>query len=1310
MLYRVGLFAALVLPASLLAHRSLQAHNGHVAIARVVQRIEIDGRLEDWPSGLQRYEIEEHLRGRVPEGSADLSASYRVAASSDGQSLYVAVEVRDDFTTFDADGHPAPLARLRPRDCDASIVLLDFEHGEDRNATLRFESSACRWTADDKPAEPRIARVVERAVPGGYVSEWLLDLRALGREDLTESRPLCIGFDVIVQDRDEGKAGLLAISWGPGSRKGRTSRLGDLFLLAESAETGHIEGRLLSIRGDARRTVSVRSAEPADWSLRLLTEPDGAFRVELPAGSCSLRAESLIGWCESRAVDVKPGETVEVELQGASAPSLHPPRSSPARISETIERIATVSSGPWETVATIRELRGPVNALVEGPAGFLWIGTTVGLWRYDGQRFERIDSSVGPAHESIERLLTDRKGRVWIGSRVSTYVLEAGTLTRFARIPLASRSLAFMGPLGEDSGGLVWATQRTALFPLGAPTARSTVIDLPFRATSLLATEDGLLVGTARGLYRVVDGRAEPVVFPEPVDPPKRAGRRRVPSLAARSPGGAWMCYGGRLWIYSDGRAEAVDVGLAAADRHPLTRVLEDHQGSLWLGVRHAGLVEIRDGSLLRHGPELGIFGLSVRCIYEDRHGAIWIGTGAGLSRYSRGGSPVRVVTGTRGKPAGVQALAEDASGGLWVGTAGRGLLRYDGETVRPLDDAPDRLSQGIACLHLDRGGQLWIGTRQGLVRRGDEGYREWGEADGLIARDVRALAQAADESIWVGTARGVSAVRGDRVVDVSLHGPFLHCAVSAILVASSGETWFATPAGLYSWGGDGLRTFTTRDGLPDDEVLELCEGPSGAIWAGSRNGIACFDGDRFRVPDGDLPDLSDSRVHSLLVDRRGHLIIGTRFGVLRFDGQTSQRIPLGADWIDGSGVRDLLETREGDQWLGLFAGGAVRIPQGAELPAIDLIESRNEAERGRRFELEVSASSFAAFEFRGIDLSAGPAQLKYRHRLLGVEDDWTYGHEPRVEYANLAAGDYRFEVEAIDTELDVSPTLAVDVRVRRAWKELAIWGTLSLLGLLTLWLAIRLFARDRALVRARNELEDRVSERTHSLERTRVNLESARGDLRGLAARLITVQEEERRHLARELHDDLTQSLVSLGMEIELLRQASESTGAELDRDLAGLADRARGLAQRAGRMSRRLHPAILTDLGLVGAVEAECQAFERRAGIRVSCRAHLEKGLDADAALSIYRILQESLRNVEKHSGADVAKVRLSESAGVVELTVQDFGRGFEHPSDGGRGLGLTSMEERALLVGGHVLVLSSIGLGTSIELKVRRQIDEP
>jgi signal transduction histidine kinase len=202
----------------------------------------------------------------------------------------------------------------------------------------------------------------------------------------------------------------------------------------------------------------------------------------------------------------------------------------------------------------------------------------------------------------------------------------------------------------------------------------------------------------------------------------------------------------------------------------------------------------------------------------------------------------------------------------------------------------------------------------------------------------------------------------------------------------------------------------------------------------------------------------------------------------------------------------------------------------------------------------------------------------------------------------------------------------------------------------------------------------------------------------REFSGRLIQAQEEERAWVARELHDDLIQRVGLLTQEAVGMRALLRDPETAV-RHLMGLEAELRDLGEEIRRLAHRMHPSVLDHLGLPAALRALGEEVEATEHLPV--RVMVEEpapALAPAAALSLYRVAQEALRNVVKHAAAAEATVRLARQNGGVVLEVVDTGRGFDPAHDGGaRGLGVTSMTERLRLVRGTVRIVSAPGRGT-------------
>ena len=236
--------------------------------------------------------------------------------------------------------------------------------------------------------------------------------------------------------------------------------------------------------------------------------------------------------------------------------------------------------------------------------------------------------------------------------------------------------------------------------------------------------------------------------------------------------------------------------------------------------------------------------------------------------------------------------------------------------------------------------------------------------------------------------------------------------------------------------------------------------------------------------------------------------------------------------------------------------------------------------------------------------------------------------------------------------------------------------------------------------ISARRELEALVDARSRELMHANRQLRNTERELRELTTRLFTAQEDERRRLAREIHDGFGQEMAAASIQLGNLRQLPHLAGS-LREQLTHLQNHIVGLANELRRVSHELHPAALEQLGLEAALRAHCASFSDHEHLTVdfesqSYPAHMPYTVSA----CVFRVAQTALRNVVRHSGALRSAVRLRGVDGGIELRVVDDGCGFEAAEAlKAGGLGLVSMQERVRPLGGRLEISSRPGTGTEI-----------
>ncbi len=221
--------------------------------------------------------------------------------------------------------------------------------------------------------------------------------------------------------------------------------------------------------------------------------------------------------------------------------------------------------------------------------------------------------------------------------------------------------------------------------------------------------------------------------------------------------------------------------------------------------------------------------------------------------------------------------------------------------------------------------------------------------------------------------------------------------------------------------------------------------------------------------------------------------------------------------------------------------------------------------------------------------------------------------------------------------------------------------------------------------------------------KRNEEELQEYQSRLRELAEFLQTVREEERSRIARELHDELGQSLTALRIDLNWLRGKCVGAGPQVGERLGASLGLVERTVDAVRRISEDLRPRMLDDLGLAAAVEHHVARFSERTGIAVDLAMNREEfDLDGRTATTIFRVVQEALTNIARHAGASRATVRIEESDAAIRLCIEDDGRGLEQNA-GQKTFGLLGMRERIKMLGGELEIAGAPGRGTRIEARI-------
>ncbi|HTH47802.1 MAG TPA: two-component regulator propeller domain-containing protein, partial [Candidatus Limnocylindria bacterium] len=604
--------------------------------------------------------------------------------------------------------------------------------------------------------------------------------------------------------------------------------------------------------------------------------------------------------------------------------------------------------------------------------------------------------------------------------------------------------------------------------------------------------------------------------------------------------------------------------------------------------------------------------------------------------------------------------------GGVWIGSYDRGLMHLDAarQRLERFESGERGMFRGpVFALFEDRSGAVWAGGDQGgLVRYAKGVFDSWTVTNGLADNLVNAIVEDREGSIWIGTGKGLNRL------------------------AQDGR----------------LTTFTVADGLAHNHVRALCCDRDGTLWIGGR-GVTRFKNGRFSAIRG-TNGLPVEVIKAIVEDDLGHLWFSTPHGLLSAEKQVLEDFCEGRraeaafsmfDRTDGlpsnecSGYQSAgWKNRDGRLYFPTLDGLAIVDPHELpknELPPPVIIESVRADERRLLAEtgaIEIAPGT-ARVEVRYTALSFTAAERnRFRYRLANLDKDWRdAGTERAAVYTRLPPGHYTFEVLGSNSDGVWSPQPArLALTVLPQWWQTGAFRAAAVLALFGGVMGAYRF-RIRALTRARQQQEE-------------------------FSRHLIASQEGERQRIARELHDSLGQNLLVIKSRLALAQH--QSAHPERVAEQLGEASAMASQAIREVReISQNLRPFQLDELGLTKALGAMVRKLAATSPIRfVAEIAELRDALSPEFEINFFRIAQECLNNVVKHSGAAHCSVTVTRDRHAVCLVVADDGRGFAAPGlpagDFPReGFGLSSIQERARMMSATVEFLARPGGGTRVTL---------
>lgn len=962
-----------------------------------------------------------------------------------------------------------------------------------------------------------------------------------------------------------------------------------------------------------------------------------------------------------------------------------------------------------------------VYAIVQTRDNYIWLATLDGLVRFDGVRFTVFNKSNSPgiSNNRFVYLYEDGQGDLWAGTEQSGIVrLHEGRFTSYG-LEHGLTSLRVVWLSGDSEGNVV-------VYPPGMNAAVRwngenfvRIEDSPTHALAPFAnqsvycgrndTELECYSGAIHQKFPFAEG------FPD----------FRLESFYASARG-----TDNSIWIPSDSQLLRIDadrtfretthkdglpdlpirmitggphLNLLASDKSgallitdvvsmqshllaqtaPETLVkpaevraaFEDREDNIWLGSTRGGLFRVRKQTITSYSKEQGLLSNNVYPIFEDSHGTVWIGaTQGGLFKYQGG-----VFYKVEGIPiGGINAIGEDNTGRV-IFSVGREIWTIENGQARHLFDAQPQLRL-IYAIFATSDGTLWAGGQGGLAGFKDGTASYYTTSDGIAGDEVKVIIGDGTGGMWIGAYGGLTHYNDGQFQKWTEADGLPSHTIRSLYQDGDGILWIGTYDGGMARFKDGKFTaFSMKNGLYNDGVFQILEDAGRNFWISSNGGI-------YRVSKDELNDFAEGKRDGI-----NSIGYGKSDGMLTLECNGG-RSPAGT------------RTRDGRLWFPTQDGVAVIDPENVTINstpppvAIESVKIDNKpviveklfaAKQDLNFAIEIAADQ-QNFEIDYTALSFLNAEnSRFKYKLEGLQNDWVDAGTRRTAYYSFVPpGTYTFRVIAANSD-GVWNEEGKSIRIKVLPPFYRTWWFLTLAALFVGGLV---FSGFRFRLR---------------------QLDGARRSQEEFSRKLLASQEQERQRIAAELHDSLGQSLLIIKNRIALAQSDIEEKEA-VEEQLAEISHSASSAIDECRDIAYNLRPFQISRFGLSKTLYGIFMRISEVTDIKATAEIDdIDRLMTDEAQTNIFRVIQECVNNIIKHSGASNASLTVKNGDGIVDILIKDNGCGFESsvgakPRDGKGGFGLIGIAERIKMLGGTYAVESSVGKGTSIHIHLRSSED--
>lgn len=1002
-----------------------------------------------------------------------------------------------------------------------------------------------------------------------------------------------------------------------------------------------------------------------------------------------------------------------------------------------------------------------VNDVIQDRKGFLWLGTEEGLNRYDGFSFKKykhkINETNSLSHNNILSLCEDKDGIIWIGTDgggLNKFDPVTEKFTHYKHNPEDSTSIGndIVQYVYVDKNNTVWAgTWGGGLCRFNREENNfKSYIHNPDDETSIRSnkiftifedSENNLWVGTDGGGASILNrenGKFTHFIH-EPSNP-NSISSNNIVCITEDNENNLWFgTYGGGLCRYNK-KENKFTTYKNSSDKNSVSQnhiweIFQDSRGVIWVGTLSNGLnifnPETNSFIRLKNNPldPNSISSDYSRKMFEDKSGVLWIGTIAGgLNKIDRKPEKFYQIKNVPDNPNSlsknfIYAICEDSYGDIWFGTYQKELNRYNPVenkfthySSNPSD--PSSLNGSmVRCIYEDSYGDLWIGTYFGSLQKFDRKNNSFIRIDlsDMIKENesvinVRSIYEDKDKILWFGT-NGGGLLKYDRERNkfkrYSIASGLSNEHILSVCEDNEGYLWIGTYGGGLNKFDKEKETFVhyttdpeNENSISDNVITHIYLDTKGELWIGTYfGGLNKYDKQNDSFIHYTEEDGFASNLICSIIEDGEHLWISTIRGITKFNPSTgsirnydkSSGAP--GEYNPGAGFK----TRNGLIYFGGIDGVTYFDPDKVydnsfvpEVVFTSFKKQNNEITFSKNIVYVDSIilsynDNFFSIEFAALDFT-DPGKNQYKYLLEGFDDAWIdAGNHNIANYTNIDPGEYVFKVKGSNNDgIWNEKGASVLIIIKPPF-----WATWWFRGIIFVAFvaAVGFFYKRRI-----------------------ANLEKEKRAHEEFSKRLIQSQEEERKRIASELHDSIGQNLLIIKNYALLGKKSDQQT---VIKNLDQIANSASSTIDEVRRIAYNLHPYHLERLGLTNAVLSIIDNAEASSQINFEINSdNIDNIFSKDSEINFFRIIQECINNIIKHSQASNAWISIQKKEKEVLVKIKDNGKGFFSNlslNDGVEGYGLKNIEKRIHIIKGEIKINSEPGNGTEVLIKapVEKQI---